>query len=72
VKLLNRDEVIREVTELVWMEDISFLDASLLYCERNQIEVETFAAFIKGLKGSEVYVGITADAKKLNMLKVNK
>ena len=46
-KLKTPAEFAHEIEELVWELDIEYIDAVILYCERNKIEVETAASFIK-------------------------
>ena len=45
LKLKTPAEFAHEIEELVWELDIEYIDAVILYCERNKIEVETAASF---------------------------
>ena len=54
------------IEELVWQHDIEYLDAVILYCEQNNIEVETAASLIKmnaNMKGK-----LQSEAEILNFL----
>ena len=56
----------QEIEELVWKHDIEYVDAVLMYCNLNGIEVETAASLIKmnqALKGK-----VQIEAEILNYL----
>lgn len=55
-----------EIDKLSAEKRISYLDAVLLYCETNQIEIETAASLIKG--STKMKARIQDDAEDLNFL----
>jgi hypothetical protein len=64
---MNRMKAICETIEdLVWKHDISYMDAIVLYCEDNNIEVEVFA---KAIKTNEMLKAkLQHEAEQLNYL----
>lgn len=55
-----------EIEEMVWKLDIDYMEAVLLYCERNGLELETAASLVKmnaNLKGK-----MQGEAEDLNFL----
>ena len=66
LKIKTPTEFCAEIEELVWQHDIEYIDAVVLYCEQNSIEVETAASLIKmnaNMKGR-----LQAEAEYLNFL----
>lgn len=55
-----------EIEELVWQYDIDYIDAVMLYCERNNLEVETVASLVKG--NANLKSRMQSDAENLNFL----
>ena len=58
--------VFEQIEDLVWKHDISYMDAIVLYCEENNVEIESLAKIIKSnenLKGL-----IQLEAEGLNYL----
>ena len=53
-----------EIDEVAAFKKCSYLDAVLLYCEKNGIELETAAAIIKG--SAKLKARIQNDAEELN------
>jgi len=43
-----------KIEELVWMKDISYMDAVVLYCEETGFEVEIAAKLISGALKSKI------------------
>jgi hypothetical protein len=64
--IITKQEFEQVVEDLVWKHDISYMDAIVLYCEENNIDVESLAKVIKAnpnLKGL-----LQLEAEKLNYL----
>jgi hypothetical protein len=53
-----------KIEELVWMKDISYMDAVVLYCEDTGFEVEIAAKLISGALKSKIKL----EAESLNFL----
>lgn len=68
---INKDEVITEIRKIARKQKISHLDASILYCEVNEIEIEAFASFVKSARGKDLQKFLFRDGKKLNLIKKN-
>lgn len=56
-----------EIVDLVWDLDIDYIDAVVLWCERNNMEVENAAAFIQN--NPMIMSEIKIEAENLNILK---
>jgi hypothetical protein len=52
------------IEDLVWMKDISYMDAILLYCEDTGFEIELAAKMISGTLKSKLKI----EAEELNFL----
>jgi hypothetical protein len=52
------------IEELVWMKDISYMEAVVLYCEETGFEVELAAKLISGALKSKIKL----EAQELNFL----
>lgn len=66
LKIKTPAEFCLEIEELVWQHDIEYIDAVVLYCEKNGIEIETAASLIRmnaNMKGK-----VQAEAEALNFL----
>jgi hypothetical protein len=59
-------EFMGEIDKLSLEKRISYLDAVVLYCEQNNIEIETAASLIKG--STKMKARIQDDAEDLNYL----
>jgi hypothetical protein len=53
-----------KIEELVWMKDISYMEAVVLYCEQTDFEVELAAKLISGALKSKIKI----EAQELNFL----
>jgi hypothetical protein len=53
-----------QIEELVWMKDISYMDAVVLYCEQTGFELELAAKLISGTLRSKIKM----EAEELNFL----
>jgi Phage late-transcription coactivator len=65
-KLKTPSEFMIEIDILATEKRISYLDAVILYCEQNQIEIETAASLIRG--STKMKSKIQDDAEELNYL----
>lgn len=63
----SSSEFVKEIEKLVIQKQIEFFDAVLLYCEINNIEVETAAALVK--QNSVLKAKIQYEAENLNMIR---
>lgn len=54
-----------EIEELVYMKDIPYIDAVVMYCEQTGFEVETAAKLISGVLKSKIKL----EAEQLHYLK---
>jgi Phage late-transcription coactivator len=66
LKIITPSEFANEVEELVWQYDIEYIDAVVLYCERNNIAIETAASLIK--MNANFKSKVQAEAETLNFL----
>ena len=53
-----------KIEEIVWMKDISYMEAVVLYCEQTDFEVELAAKLISGALKSKIKI----EAQELNFL----
>ena len=60
-------DFVKEIEKIVIQKNIDFFDAVLLYCEINNIEVETAAALVK--QNSVLKAKIQYEAANLNMIR---
>jgi hypothetical protein len=64
---MNKDDVAAfsmEIEEIVWMKDVSYMDAVILYCEERDMEVEVISKLIAGALKSKIKI----EAEDLNFL----
>ena len=67
IAILSRAKEIYETIEnIVWKYDISYMDAIVMYCEKNGIEIESIASLIKNNDNFKSRVQI--EAEDLNYL----
>jgi len=66
LKIKTPAEFAEEIEELVWQYDIDYIDAVMLYCEQNNLEVETVASLVKG--NANLKSRMQSDAENLNFL----
>jgi hypothetical protein len=66
LKIKTPAEFAEEIEELVWQYDIDYIDAVMLYCEQNNLEVETVASLVKG--NANLKSRMQTDAENLNFL----
>lgn len=70
MKLANiktSSDFVKEIEKIVVQKQVDFFDAVLLYCEMNNIEVETAAALVK--QNSVLKAKIQYEAENLNMIR---
>lgn len=56
----------KEIEDLVWQHDISWLDATVLYAELNEVEIEAVASLIS--RNANLKEKIKEEAEILNYL----
>ena len=66
LKIKTSVKFAEEIEELVWQYDIDYIDAVMLYCEQNNLEVETVASLVKG--NANLKSRMQSDAENLNFL----
>lgn len=66
LKIKTPIEFSKEIEDLVWEKDIEYIDAVLLYCEKNNIELETAASLIK--LNQNLKSRVREEAEELNFL----
>lgn len=63
----TRDQLINffhTIEEIVYMKDVSYMDAVLLYCEENNVEIEVAASLIN----NNIKYQIQLEAEELHFL----
>jgi len=60
-------DFVKEIDRLVTTKNITYFDAAILYCEMNNIEVETAASLIK--QSTVLKAKIQFEAENLNLMK---
>lgn len=53
-----------KIEEIVWMKDVSYMDAIIMYCEETGFEVELAAKLISGVLKSKIKI----EAESLHFL----
>ena len=67
---MNTITLLEEIEQSVLDKDISYIDAVMLYCERNNLEPEVMAKVVS--KTPALLSKITFEAEELNFLKRKK
>lgn len=62
-----KQQFIEEIETICKNSKVEYIDAIVMWCDRNNIEVETAAAWIK--KDSSLKSKVQAEAEDLNILK---
>jgi len=63
----NKAKEFYEIIEnLVWQHDIDYMDAIIMHCEKNNIEIESIAPLVKA--NLNIKSKIQIEAEKLNYL----
>tara|TARA_R110002020_G_scaffold188804_3_gene387537 strand:+ start:1982 stop:2209 length:228 start_codon:yes stop_codon:yes gene_type:complete len=65
LSVLTKDIFSQNVEKIVKDEGVEYMDAILLYCEKNEVEIEVVAKLIN----SKIKATIEKEASDLNMLK---
>lgn len=65
-KIVSTDIFYKEIDKLVKNNNLTYMDAIVYYCERNEIEIETAAAMIKG--NFRIKSQIQQEGEQLNFL----
>ena len=63
----DKNRFVSEIEELCSSKGIEYIDAVVMWCEKNNLEVETAAYWIK--RDSTMKARIQAEAEELNVLK---
>jgi hypothetical protein len=66
-KLLSNNNFIEDIEKLISNKNLEYIDAVVLWCKDNNLEVETAAYWIK--KDPAMKSKIQAEAETLNILK---
>jgi hypothetical protein len=66
LKIRTPIEFAEEIEEMIWKYDISYIDAVILFCEENNLEVETAASLIK--LNANFKIKVQAEAEDLKYL----
>ncbi len=59
-------EFFESVETLVWQHDMTYMEAVILYCEKNQVEIESVISLIKN--NDNLKSKIQLEAEDLNFL----
>lgn len=65
-KIMSTDNFYKEIDKLVKNHNLTYMDAIVYYCERNEVEIETAAAMIKG--NFRIKSQIQQEGEQLNFL----
>ena len=65
-KIVSTDLFYKEIDKLVKSHNLTYMDAIVYYCERNEVEIETAAAMIKG--NFRIKSQIQQEGEQLNFL----
>lgn len=63
----DKNRFVSEIEELCISKGIEYIDAVVMWCDKNNLEVETAAYWIK--RDSTMKARIQAEAEELNVLK---
>lgn len=63
----DKNKFVSEIEELCRNKNIEYIDAVVMWCEKNNLEIETAAYWIK--KDATIKSKIQAEAEELNILK---
>lgn len=62
----SNTNLIEEITDIVWMKDVSYLDACMEYCKIHNMEEEQLGVFIK--KDSFLLAKLSEEAEELRLI----
>lgn len=63
----DKNKFVSEIEELCHSKNIEYIDAVVMWCEKNNLDIETAAYWIK--KDATIKSKIQAEAEDLNILK---
>jgi hypothetical protein len=66
LKIKISNTFLSEVEDIVWELDVNYIDAVILWCERNNLELEVIGGLIK--KNQILRAKIMGDAEDLNFM----
>lgn len=66
LKILTPEKFSEEIENIVYDLDVSYMEAVVLYCEQNDLEIETVSSLIK--KNASLKNNIQLEAEDLNMV----
>jgi len=66
LKIKSPKEFAADIEDLIWKHDIEYIDAIIIYCEMNNLELETAASLIK--MNADLKSKIQSEAEVLNFL----
>lgn len=66
VSIKSPTQFMQEIDRLVEEKQIEYIDAVLIYCKENEVEIETAASLIKG--SAKMKAKIQIEAENLNYL----
>jgi hypothetical protein len=67
IALRSTEEFIHEIEEIVYYYDVPYLEAVIMYCENNNIEIEVIAPIIS--KNENLRAKLMIEGEDLNYLK---
>lgn len=67
MKIFNTNQFILEIEEMRRNSEFEYIDAIVYWCEKNNVEVEYIASFIK--KDSTIKSKLQLEAENLNIVK---
>jgi len=65
-KMLDSDKFYRDVDNIVADNNLSYIDAVVYYCEKNDIEIEVAASLVKG--NFRIKSAVQSEGEDLNIL----
>lgn len=65
-KIMNTDHFYKEIDRLVNINGLSYMDAVVYFCEKNDVEIETAASLVKG--NFRIKSHIQQEGENLNFL----
>lgn len=67
INVKNSTDFIKEIESIVKQKNVEYFEAVLLYCELNNLEVETAASLVK--QNAILKAKIQVEAEMINMVK---
>lgn len=52
----------KAIEDLVWLHDLEYIDAVIMFCEKNNLEIEAIAPLIKSNENFKQQIQIEAEA----------